>query len=276
MAAVKIGLIMAGASLLAFAWVTFVEGLVAAILLFGIYEWVGGRIRSWRCRISRMKTLLVDSWPLVLSGLAVTVYMRIDQVMLGQILNDRAVGIYSAAVRLSEAWYFIPVVIVGSVFPSLLEARKTSEAVYLEKFQKLYDLLAMVAIVVAIPMTFLADRVMAAVFGLEYIEAGTILAIHIWTAPFVFLGVASGKWFLAENRQLLGFHRVFWGMGVNIALNMLLIPQYGGVGAAVATLVSQAVAAFLIDVVHAETRGMFWMKLRACLLMRVFRAQRSA
>ena len=276
MAAVKIGLIMTGASLLAFAWVTFIEGLIAALLVFGIYEWVGGRVKAWQCSISRIKALMVHSWPLILSGLAVTVYMRIDQIMLGQILDDRAVGIYSAAVRISEAWYFIPVVIVGSVFPSLLEAKKTSEAVYLEKFQKLYDLLALVAIVVAIPVTFLADWIVEAVFGSEYLEAGAILAIHIWTALFVFLGVASGKWFLAENRQLLAFHRVFWGMGVNIVLNMLWIPQYGGVGAAFATLVSQAVAAFLIDVIHEETRGMFWMKLKACLLMRVFRVQCSA
>lgn len=276
MAALKVGLIMAGASLLAFAWVTFIEGLIASILLFGIYEWVGGRVKAWRCSLFRVKTLLAHSWPMILSGLAVTVYMRIDQVMLGQIIDDRAVGIYSAAVRISEAWYFIPVVIVGSVFPSLLEAKRTSEAVYLAKFQKLYDLLAMVAIAVAIPVTFLADRLVVAVFGLEYHEAGAILAIHIWTALFVFLGVASGKWFLAENLQLLAFHRVFWGMGVNIVLNMLWIPQYGGVGAALATLVSQAVAAVLIDVVHEETRGMFWMKLRACLLMRVFRAQYSA
>jgi O-antigen/teichoic acid export membrane protein len=275
-AVTKIGLILAGASLLAFVWISFLEGVVTSILLFAMYEWAGGRIRVWRFSLARAKTLLHHSWPLILSELAVVVYMRIDQIMLGQMLDDKAVGIYTAAVRISEAWYFIPVAIVGSVFPSLLDAKKTSETLYLEKFQKLYDILVMVALVVAIPVTFLADQIVEELFGKEYIEAGTILSIHIWTALFVFLGVASGKWFLAENRQLLAFQRVFWGMVVNIALNLVLIPKYGGGGAAVATLVSQAVAALLIDVTHKDTRLMFRMKLKACLVTRAFRVQYSA
>lgn len=275
-AVIKIGLILLGASLLAFAWITFLEGLITAISLFVVYEWVGGSIKAWRFSSARAKTLLKHGWPLILSGLAVMIYMRIDQIMLGQMLNDKAVGIYTAAIRISEVWYFIPMAIVGSVFPTLLEAKKTSEALYLEKFQKLYDILVILALVIAIPVTFLANQIVEALFGHEYLEAGTILAIHIWTALFVFLGVASGKWFLAENRQILAFQRVFLGMVVNIALNLLWIPQYGGIGAAVATLISQAVAALLIDVIHKETRVMFRMKLKACLLTRAFRVQYSA
>lgn len=275
-AMIKIVLVLLGASLLAFVWITFVEGLLVAIVLFAMYEWAGGGLRAWRFSLIRAKILLRHSWPLILSGLAIMVYMRVDQIMLGQLLNDKAVGIYSAAVRISEAWYFIPMAIVGSVFPALLDARKTSEVLYLEKFQKLYDALAVIALVVAIPVTLLADQIVVALFGQEYLEAGTILSIHIWTALFVFLGVASGKWFLVENRQLLALHRVLWGVGINIGLNILWIPQYGGIGAAVATLVSQAVAALLIDVVHKETRFMFWMKLKACLMLRVFRVQCSA
>jgi len=273
--AIKIGLILAGASLLAFAWVTFLEGLLTAIFLFAMYEWIGGRVRTWQFSIARAVTLLKDSWPLILSGLAIMVYMRIDQIMLGQMLNDKAVGIYSAAVRISEAWYFIPVAIVSSVFPALLDAKKMSEALYLERFQKLYDILVMIALAVAIPVTLLSDQIMGVLFGAQYIEAGTILSVHIWTALFVFLGVASGRWLLAENRQLLAFQRVCGGMVINIALNWLWIPQYGGVGAAVATLISQAVAALLIDVIHKDTRLMFRMKLKACLLTRAFRVQFS-
>lgn len=271
MAAAKIGLILGGASLLAFAWATFLEGLLTAIVLFAMYEWVGERVKAWRFSMARAKALLNHSWLLILSGLAITVYMRIDQIMLGQMLDDRAVGVYTVAVRISEAWYFIPAAIVGSAFPALLDAKKVSEALYLEKFQNLYDVLAIIALMVAIPVTFLAVPIVETLFGQEYLEAGTILSIHIWTALFVFLGVASGRWFLAENRQLLAFWQVFAGMGVNITLNWMLIPKYGGVGAAVATLISQAVASFLVDVIHKDTRLMFWMKLKACLLTRAFR-----
>lgn len=273
--AVKIGLILGGASLLAFAWTSFLEGLFTVLFIFVAYEWVGGRTKVWRFSIARAKALLEHSWPLILSGFAVMVYMRIDQIMLGQMVNDKAVGIYSAAVRISEAWYFIPVAIVGSVFPALLDAKKISEALYLDKFQKLYDTLVIIALVVAIPMTFLAHQIVGVLFGSEYSEAGTILSIHIWTAVFVFLGFASGRWLLAENRQVLVFQRAFLGMVVNIVLNWIWIPQYGGVGAAMATLLSQAVAAFLFDIIHKETRLMFRMKLKACLLTRALRTQYS-
>ncbi len=276
MAGIKIALILLGASLLSFVWVTFFEGLFTAISLFVMYEWTGGRIKAWRFSVARVKTLLKHSWPLILSGLAVIVYMRIDQIMLGQMLNNKAVGIYTAAVRISEAWYFIPIAISGSVFPALLDAKKTSEALYLDKFQKLYDVLVMIALAVAIPMTFFASQIVEVFFGPDFLAAGIILSIHIWTALFVFLGVAGGNWFLAENRQLLAFRGVFLGMLINVALNLVLIPKYGGVGAAVATLISQAVATLLIDAIHKETRLMFRMKLRACFLSRVFRFQYSA
>lgn len=275
-AAMKTALILTGASLLAFVWVTCFEGLATAVLLFAMYVGMGGRLKTWRFNFTRAKTLLKHSWPLMFSGLAVMLYMRIDQIMLGQMLNDEAVGIYTVAIRISEVWYFIPMAIVGSVFPAILEAKKTSEALYLDKFQKLYDLLVIIALVVAIPVTFLSNQIIEILFGQEYIAAGTILSIHIWTALFVFLGVASGKWFLAENRQLLAFQRVFLGMCVNIVLNFVLIPRHGGAGAAMATLISQAVAALLIDVIHKDTRLMFRMKLKACLLTRAFRVQYSA
>jgi PST family polysaccharide transporter len=109
------------------------------------------------------------------------------------------------------------------------------------------------------------------VFGQRYAEAGQILSIHIWTAVFVFLGVASGKWFIAENRQVLAFQRVACGMVINIVLNIVWIPEYGASGAAFATLVSQAVSALLFDVLRKETRPMFRMKLKSFFVVRAFR-----
>ncbi|MEX2150266.1 MAG: flippase [Steroidobacteraceae bacterium] len=264
-ASIKIGLILGGAPFILFVWIVLAEALAVALLLFAVYARTGGRLGAWRPSYDRAKALLKDSWPLILAGLAVMVYMRIDQIMLGQMLDDQAVGIYTVAVRISELWYFVPMTIVASVFPALIEAKKTSEALYLERLQKLYDLLVKLALAVAVPMTFLSNATVVLLFGQEYAEAGKILAIHVWTALFVFLGVASGKWFLVENRQLLAFQRVFAGMLVNIALNFMLIPRYGGMGAAVATLLSQAVAALFIDALHKDTRPMFRMKLRACL-----------
>jgi PST family polysaccharide transporter len=183
--------------------------------------------------------------------------------MLGQILDDRAVGIYSAAVRISEVWYFIPMAIAASVFPAIIEAKKKSEEFYCQRLQKLYDLMVLVAVSIALPMTFLSGWIVTLLFGQAYAASGIVLAIHIWAGVFVFLGVASGKWFLVENLQKLAFYRTFWGMVINILLNVLLIPKYGVVGAAIATVISYSIAALWFDAFNKDTRAMFIMKIRS-------------
>jgi O-antigen/teichoic acid export membrane protein len=173
------------------------------------------------------------------------------------------VGIYSAAVRISEVWYFIPMIIVASVFPAILEAKKRSEAQYYQRLQHLYDLMVWLAVGVALPMTFLSTPIVTLLFGEAFAASGPVLAIHIWAAVFVFLGVSSGKWFLAENRQLLSFQRTVLGAIANVVLNLWLIPVYGVVGAALATVMSYAIAAFFADLMQKETRKMFLMKVSA-------------
>lgn len=266
-AAVKVVLILNHAPLSAFAWATMAEALVVALLMLVMLGLRGPRLRRLRVTVARAKGLLADSWPLLLSGIAIMIYMKIDQIMLGQMVGDEAVGIYSAAVRISEVWYFIPMIIVASVFPAILEAQKRSEAQYYQRLQHLYDLMVWLSAGVALPMTFLSTPIVTLLFGEAFAESGTVLAIHIWAAVFVFLGVASGKWFVAENRQILSFQRTMLGAVVNVVLNFLLIPGFGAVGAAVATVVSYAVASFFTDALQQETRKMFVMKVRSMNLL---------
>jgi PST family polysaccharide transporter len=268
-AAIKIVLILNNAPLIAFASVIMAEAMMVALLMLVMLGLRGPRLRHLRITLARAKALLADSWPLLLSGIAIVIYMKIDQIMLGQMVGDEAVGIYSAAVRISEVWYFIPMMIVASVFPAILEAKKRSEAQYYQRLQHLYDLMVWLSVAVALPMTFLSTPIVTLLFGENFSASGTVLAIHIWAAVFVFLGVASSKWFLAENRQMLSFQRTALGAVVNVILNFLLIPDYGPVGAAVATVISQATAAFLFDAVQPVTREMFFMKIKSMNLLRL-------
>jgi PST family polysaccharide transporter len=259
-AVVKILLILVQAPLIAFVWTLFAEGVFVSIGLLGMYAWREGSLHTWKGRARRAGQLLRDSWPLTLSALAVMAYLRIDQIMIGQMMGDDAVGIYSAAVRISEVWYFIPMAIVASVFPAIIEARKQEKSVYLQRLQKLYDLMVLLALLVAVPVTIFADGIMLALFGEAYQAAGAVLAVHIWAGVFVFLGVASSKWFLIENLQNHAFYRTALGLLVNVASNLLLIPKYGVMGAAIATLLSQVVAAWLYDAIQKSTRPSFVLK----------------
>jgi len=271
-AVAKVVMILLHAPLIAFVWAAFAEALLVAALLLTVYGQKIESLLSWKPRFSRAQTLLRDSWPLILSGIAVAVYMQIDKIMLGQMVDDQAVGIYSAAVKISEVWYFIPMTIVASVFPAIIEAKKQSEKLYYQRLQKLYDLMTFMAIAVALPMTFLSTWVVELLFGHAFVQAGTVLAIHIWAALFVFLGVASSKWFLTENRQLLSLQRTLLGAVVNVALNLIVIPEFGVIGAAFTTVISQALASMFFDLLQKDTKRMFRMKIDSFNFFRIIKS----
>ncbi|MDH6099437.1 flippase [Anabaenopsis sp. FSS-46] len=263
-ALVKVVLIKMQAPLVAFAWATLGEVALGTAGLIIAYRFKGYSI-LWRWSLSLAKTLLTESWPLILSGLTIMIYMRIDQIMLGQMVGDEAVGLYSAATRISEVWYFIPTAISSSVAPSIYAAKQVSEDLYYQRIKKLIRLLVMISLVVAVPMSFLSTTIMTLLFGNGYAAAGSILGIHIWAAVFVFMGVASNSWFIAEGLTQLAFRRTLMGAVVNVILNWLLIPAYAGVGAAVATVISQAIASFFSNATHAKTRKIFKVQIKCFL-----------
>lgn len=262
-AIIKVTLILQNAPLIAFAWAIMAQALVVAILMLVMLGLRGPQIRSLRISFTRAKKLVADCWPLMFSGIAIGIYMKIDQIMLNQMIGDEAVGIYSAAVYISEVWYFLPMAIVASIFPAILESKKRNEDQYYDRLQKLYDAMVWMAVAIALPMTFLSTTIVKVIFGGSYEQAGTVLSIHIWAAVFVFLGVASSKWFLAENRQILSLQRTAWGAVANVILNVILIPHYGVLGAAWATVASYAISAMFADLTQRETRRMFFMKASA-------------
>lgn len=259
------------ASLMAFAWANLGEAFLLAVGLVSMYRVKGYQPTDWRAGAIRAKALLKDSWPLILSGLAIMFYMRIDQIMIGQMISTDAVGIYSAATRISEAWYVVPMVIVSVVFPVIVRSREASEQLYLQRFQRLYDLMIWLAVSMAIPTTLLAGPLIHLLYGSDYSAGTTVLVIHVWTTAFVFLGVASGRWYLAENMSHVLFQRTLIGGITNIVLNFFLIPVYGINGAAIATLISQAWAAYLHDMSNPLTRRVFYMKSKALLFLSTIR-----
>ena len=259
----KIYFVLTGAGLFWFVVVSLVDQATLAVSLYIAYRYqkLGSFYRHFD--LLTAKKLLTDSWPLIFSGLAIMIYVRIDQIMIKEMLGEREVGLYSAAVRLSEVWYFIPVVITSSLFPAIVSAKKVSEGLYRQRLQRLCTLMTWLAIAVALPVTFLADSVIVLLYGHQYREAGGVLAIHIWGAVFVFLGVASGVFFTAENWTKKSLCRTGSGAVSNVLFNLALIPRYGISGGAAATVLSQFVANFLYDFFDNSTRAILIIKIKA-------------
>ena len=263
---IRITLLQMQAPLIAFAWALLAENALGAVGLEIAYKVKGQSLLAWRASLLRAKTLLKESWPLLLSGLAIMVYLRIDQIMLGQLADDKAVGIYSAATRISELWYYIPIAIVTSVTPSIVEAKKVSETLYYNKLQKLFNIMAVLAYMIALPMTFLSKYIVVIIFGQNYVASGGVLSIHIWAALFVFFGWSKGIWIVAEGLTMFSLLATTSGAVINILLNFWLLPIYRETGAAIATVISYALVDYFICMIYPPTQKIAWVMTKALTL----------
>jgi len=235
---IKIGLIIAKAPLVAFAWVSTFEIIAGSAGLILAYSALGSRLLDWHGSLETAKSLLKDSWPLAFSIASIVLYQRIDQVMLKEMVGSEEVGIYSVAVRLTEVWFFIPTVLYWSVFPSILKAKEISDALFYERLQKFYNLMALFSYAVAVPMTLLSHWLVPALFGEAYSRASLMLAALIWANVFWNLEIARCSFLTTMNWNRFYFVTVFLGCVLNIVLNYFLIPRYGGMGAVIASIVA--------------------------------------
>ncbi|MEM6613218.1 MAG: flippase, partial [Cyanobacteria bacterium P01_C01_bin.72] len=250
----RIGSMLKQLPVMAFGALMGIEIAVRSAGLALAYFRSGEAIHRWQCNLKRASCLLRASLPLVLSGIAVTIYMRIDQIMLGQMAGDEAVGIYAAAVKLSEAWYFIPVAIARSSFPLLLAAKQDNEDLYYRRLRKLFKSTVAITYIIILPTALFARPLISSLLGQAYLPAGSILSVHIWSGLFVSLGVIRELWMTAENLLQFYFITTASGALINIGINYALIPDYGSVGAAVATLVSYAFANLILCSIYPKTR----------------------
>jgi O-antigen/teichoic acid export membrane protein len=275
--AAKIALILGGASLVAFGWVEFANHGIIGIGMCIAFYLKGPSDFKWEPKAEVARDLLKDSWPLILAGLSIALYMKIDQVMLGELTTAREVGIYASAATISEVWYFIPGVLASSVFPAIVRAKESGDAKkYQRRMQLLYDIVVLLAYGVALPLTLLAGVIVTALFGDEFRGAVPILRIHIWAFVFVGLGLARTRWLLAENFTRFAMGSTVAGAVINIALNLILIPKFGGVGAAWATLIAYAVAGYFSAFILAGTRSAFHQMTRAlCIPFRLAHIRRE-
>jgi len=244
MAIFRVAMILTKSNLMAFVWLTLAETVLISIGLVLIYRSGSGFSGLFQVSVSRAKTLMHDSWPLLLSAIAVTLYMRIDMVMLEEISSSREVGLYAAATRISEIWYFLPTIIISSVSPSIISCHGTNIDLYLHRLRSLYFMMTWLAIAVSIPVSLLSAPIVSILFGQEYTDAAPVLAIHLWASVAVFLGMASSQHLLVEHLQNISFYRTLIGLVCNVLLNIVLIPKMGAKGAAIATLVSYFIATF--------------------------------
>jgi O-antigen/teichoic acid export membrane protein len=244
-AGLKLLFIQLAMPIVAFALLLLVESTIMHVGMLFMYRWVKRVKLRWSFDKQFAKRILTEAWPLALSTAMVQIYMKIDQVMLATMSDMASAGYYAVAARLSEVWYVFPVIVTATLFPLLVKAKQIDEVTYNKRVQQMYDCLAWAAIVVALPVTLCSNWLVNTLFGLEYSSSALILNIHIWSAIFVFLETGRIRWLISEKLTKFQLISTSLGAASNITLNLVLIPKFGGAGAAVATLISYAISVYI-------------------------------
>lgn len=263
--AVKLIIIYLDGTYLAIAATVSLEAALLAILLFYFYKTKKNSL-AWKFNLVEAKRLLSMSWPLVLSGVALMLYMRIDQIMIGNIIGDSAVGIYSVAVKMVEIWYFVPIAIVSSLFPGIIKLKSKDEVEYNQKLQFLYDVLVIIGVALAIVITIVSDFFIVNLYGSHYYEASSLIKIYAWVSLFYFLSSASGRWYINEGLQKYALNRNVLGLIIGVILNFILIPKFGAKGSVYATLIAYSCAGYFFDALSSKTRVAFYQKTKSLWL----------
>ena len=250
----KILLLITNAPLLAFAYITVLQVFIETVGAIIAYRITGELIQTWRASLSKAKAMLNQSWPLILAGIGTIFYLKIDQIMLGEISGIKEVGIYSAAIRFSEALYFVPSIITNTVFPALVKNKIDDKKIYQKNLQKLYNYMTWTAIIITILGASFAHPLIVLLYGEEYQAAGIILAIHTWSNIFIFWHQINMDWLVNEGLLKFPLFRQIMGAIANISLNFILIPKYGGVGAAIATVISYGIASYFAFFLTSKTQ----------------------
>ncbi|RMG69363.1 MAG: flippase, partial [Bacteroidetes bacterium] len=229
---IKFALVMAQAPLVAFVIIYGVEMSLFGLGLLLQYFRVHKHLWQWRPSKALARTLMRDSWPLILGGFMIDFYSRIDRIMINEMLTATETGEYAVGIKLFETISFLPVVLCTSLFPAILNARKDDLKKYQNRLQQLYSLMSASAWAVALGLSLTAAWLIPFLYGEEYQAGVLVLQIVAFTLVPISMGLALSQYLIAENLVKIDMMRKLVGMVTNVSLNFYMIPRMGIVGAA--------------------------------------------
>lgn len=235
----KILIIYADKGIIFLAGTLIIEALISIFISVHIYIKVYKKsLKKWTFDKQIFKKLISDSWPLLLAGVSVGIYSRIDQVMIQHMIDSSAVGIYSGGVKVTQIVQVIPGLILASLFPAIINAKEMDSRKYLNRIKKLAFFVTSLTILIIIPIFLFAPLVVKIILGGDFLDSISVLRIHLWSAVGIILLSIMNDYLVAENLGKIYFAITIIGAIINIIANFFLIHLIGVDGAALATLLS--------------------------------------
>ncbi len=239
-ASYKVFLIVSGKSVVLFALATSIDYICVGLFLAIAYMRHGGGRLSFSFPYARR--LLSRSVHYILPALMVSIYGQTDKLMLKQMLSESDVGYYATAVSICTAWCFVLSAVIDSMHPGIMEAHRDGQRARYERQNRLlYAIVFWVSAAVSVAIVLFSRPIIELLFGESYLPAALPLRAITWYTAFSYLGVARNAWIVCENKQKYLIWIYLSAAAANVLLNLWLIPIWGTVGAALASLAAQIV-----------------------------------
>lgn len=268
----KIYLIYNSGTLKAFSALVSVEISLSAMFLLWLYQKQNNSVLSWHYRFVVAKSFLKDSWPLIVTYMAYIVYTRIDQLMIGTLMDSASVGIYAAAYRIYELPLFFVMVFAQSVNPTLIRLHSEKKSNYTKYYEILSSASTIVGYFLLAMFVFLSDLMVTNLYGIAYQESSGVLKILAFAQVFMFNAFLRSAHLTINNKQFYLLISTILAAFFNILLNTALIPSFGLSGAAWATVATQAFSLLMVNALFRETREIFIIQIRAFTIYPFFRS----
>lgn len=259
----KIILIIIKAPVTYFAFAVFIDYAVLYLTVILMYKYKNYTVSGWHIDISYIKYILKSAVPLFTAVLFYTFYQKITVIIISSMYSDYASGIYSAALRLAEIWYLVPAVLMTAFFPAVVKAKQISEEEYMKRIKALFYVTSIPFILMACFTALLSPFIIKILYGEKYIQSSIVLALIIWSVPFISFYIISSKCFILENKVKHLLLRSILSFILIIVLNYILGSLYYLKGFSASLLISSFISFFLIDLCFKDTRKLFFIKLES-------------
>jgi len=242
---VRIALLIFKAPLIAFAGVMCFECAVAALALSVAYHRFPTKT-PWKATIVQAKTLLSLCWPFIISSLMITVFLKIDQIMLKEMLGERQLGIFAAALPISQVWTVIPTTLVVSLAPFVARKFSQDEALYRDALVKIFRFFALMSTLGAVCTAAISPWLINLMYGAQYQYSAVILSVHVFTNILIFQGIAQDLWVINKNVRRVTLIATFSAAVVGVSCNMILIKKFGPLGAVFSYMLATSASVVIV------------------------------
>lgn len=257
----KIYLLVTGKGVVWFALSYVLDFFLISAILLVIYKKLSPQKLSISWSIGRR--MLSRSKYYIIPSLMTVIYHHTDRIMLKLMVGDAETGLFAAAATCTGVTGFVFLAIVDSARPVILETKERSPELYERRIIQLYSIITAFALAQSIGITILAKPIVYLLYGKAYLAAVPILQLVVWYDTFGYYNSVRNIWILAEEKQKHLTKINVAGAMANVALNACLIPVLGGIGAAIASIISQFFTNVLIGFVYKPIRPNNYLMMKA-------------